>query len=109
MTTSFATAANTSTVDRLGEVKAQIADLQLIEKQLVNELKAQAAETGEYSIDGEWFRATISDVAPRSTLDVKAAEAKLRELGVDGRWFSKNQKVVAGYTAIRVAGRKTVR
>ena len=106
MTTSFAATTNTSIVDRLGEVKAQIADLQLIEKRLVSELKEQAAQTGEYAIDGSWFRASISEVAPRSSLDVKAAEAKLRQLGVDGRWFAKNQKITAGYTAVRIAGRK---
>ena len=108
MTTSFAPTANASIVDRLGEVKAQIATLQLIEKRLSTEIKEQAAQTGEYAIDGDWFRVTISEIAPRASLDVKAAEAKLRELGVDGRWFSKNQKITAGYTSVRVAGRKTV-
>ena len=48
----------------------------------------------------------MSEIAERSSLDPKAAEAKLRELGVDGRWFSKNQKIIKGYTTVKVVARK---
>ena len=103
----MATAANTidlaaSVVDRLGDIKAQIAELKKVEANLV----ALIVNTGDSAIDGNLFRATVSEVAERSSLDAKAAEAKLRELGVDGRWFSKNQKVTKGYTTVKVVARK---
>ena len=103
----MATAANTidlaaSVVDRLGDIKAQIAELKKVEANLV----ALIVNTGDTAIDGGLFRATVSEVAERQSLDVKAAEAKLRELGVDGRWFSKNQKVTTSYTTVKVVARK---
>lgn len=90
-------------VDRLGDIKAQIADLKKIEADLV----ARVTDAGVDAVDGRFFRATVSQVAERQTLDVKAAEAKLRELGVDGRWFSKNQKVSKAYTTVKVVARKS--
>ena len=93
----------TAIVDRLGDIKAQIADLKKIEADLVERVTA----AGEDAIDGRFFRATVSQVAERSSTDPKAMEAKLRELGVDGRWFSKNQKVSKGYTTVRVVARKS--
>lgn len=90
-------------VDRLGAIKAQIAELKKVESNLTELLISCA--TGV--VDGGTFRATISEVAERVSLDTKAAEAKLRELGVDGRWFSKNQKVSKGYTTVRVVARKS--
>lgn len=103
----MATAANTidlaaSVVDRLGDIKAQIAELKKVEANLI----ALIVNTGDDAIDGNLFRATVSEVAERQSLDVKAAEAKLRELGVDGRWFSKNQKTTKGYTTVKVVARK---
>ena len=93
-----------SVVDRLGGIKAQIAELKAVEAKLVA-LLVNASEAGD-AIDGGLFRATVSTVAERQSLCVKAAEAKLRELGVDGRWFSKNQKVTKGYTTVKVVARK---
>lgn len=90
-------------VDRLGEVKAEIARL----KDLEAELAARLIESGEDAIDGVLFRATVVTTAPSISLDPKAAEAKLRELGVDGRWFSKNQKTRKGSTSVRVVARKS--
>lgn len=103
----MATAANTidlvaSVVDRLGDVKAQIAELKKTEANLI----ARLVNSGDAAIDGNLFRATVSEVAERQSLDAKAAEAKLRELGVDGRWFSKNQKVTKGYTTVKVVARR---
>ena len=89
--------------DRLGGIKAQIAELKKIEADLVERLII----SGETAVDGSLFRATVSEVAERVSLDAKAAEAKLRELGVDGRWFSKNQKVSKGYTTVRVVASKS--
>jgi hypothetical protein len=91
-----------SVVDRLGNIKAQIAELKAIEANLI----ALIVNTGDTAIDGGLFRATVSAVAERQSLDAKAAEAKLRELGVDGRWFSKHQKVTKGYTTVKVVARK---
>jgi hypothetical protein len=94
-----------SVVDRLGNIKAQIAELKAVEAKLVA-LLINATEAGD-AIDGNTFRATVSAVAARQSLDGKAAEAKLRELGVDGRWFNKNQKVTKGYTTVKVVARKS--
>jgi hypothetical protein len=91
-----------SVVDRLGDIKAQIAELKAVEAHLINLL----INGGEGAIEGQAFRATVSAVAERQSLDAKAAEAKLRELGVDGRWFSKNQKTTKGYTTVKVVARK---
>ena len=91
-----------SVVDRLGDIKAQIAELKAIEANLIGVL----TNGGEGAVEGTTFRATVSTIAERSSLDAKAAEAKLRELGVDGRWFSKNQKTTKGYTTVKVVARK---
>lgn len=90
-------------VDRLGDIKAQIAELKKVEADLI----ARIVNTGDDAIDGLAFRATVSQVAERSSTDPKAMEAKLRELGVDGRWFSKNQKTTKGYTTVKVVARKS--
>ena len=90
-------------VDQLGSIKARIAQLKAEEARLT----ALVANSGELEIDGLTFRATVSTVAERQSLDPKAAEAKLRELGVNGRWFSKNQKTSKAYTTVRVVARKS--
>lgn len=103
MATAPITNLTVAVVDRLGEVKAEIARL----KELEAELAARLIASGDTAIDGSLFRATIVTTAESSSLDPKAAEAKLRELGVDGRWFSKNQKVRKGSTSVRVVARKS--
>ncbi len=90
------------TVDDLGAIRAQIAELKLREDALAAAVKA----AGFGAHEGALFRATVSEVAASSALDPKAAEAKLRELGVDGRWFSKHQKVRAASVRINVVARK---
>jgi hypothetical protein len=94
---------NVSPIDRLGQIKAEIARLKEIETFLVDEVKA----LGAGAHDGEEYRANVIVTDDRQTLDPKAAEAKLRELGVDGRWFSKNQKTVKGSTSVRVTARRS--
>lgn len=103
MATAPVTNLTVAVVDRLGEVKAEIARL----KELEAELASRLIESGEAAIDGSLFRATVVRTADSTSLDAKAAEAKLRELGVDGRWFSKNQKVRKGSTSVRVVARKS--
>lgn len=103
MATAPITNLTVAVVDRLGEVKAEIARLKEIEA----ELAARLIDSGETAIDGSLFRATVVTTAESSSLDPKAAEAKLSELGVDGRWFSKNQKIRKGSTSVRVVARKS--
>lgn len=102
MATAPVTNLSVAVVDRLGEVKAEIARLKEVEAQLA----ARLIESGEDAVDGGLFRATIVRTAESTSLDPKAAEAKLRELGVDGRWFSKNQKTRKGSISVRVVARK---
>jgi len=102
MATAPVTDFSSALVDRLGDIKAQIADLKKIEADLIQRL----TDSGQDAIDGRFYRATVSQVAERHSLDAKAAEAKLRDLGVDGRWFSKNQKTAKGYTTVKVVARK---
>lgn len=106
----MATAPNTidlsaSVVDRLGDIKAQIAELKAVEANLIA-LLVNGSEGGD-AIDGRYYRAAIVHTAESTSLDAKAAEAKLRELGVDGRWFAKNQKVRKGSVSVRVSARKS--
>lgn len=97
------TSLTVAVVDRIGEVKAEIARLKLVEA----DLAARLIASGETTIDGSLFRATVVTTADSHSIDPKAAEAKLRELGVDGRWFSKNQKTRRGSTSVRVVARKS--
>jgi hypothetical protein len=78
-----------SPVDRLGALRAQIAELSAVEKVLVEEIKSWGPGIHE----AELFSATVAEILGRETLDVHACEEKLRELGVDGRWFAKHTKI----------------
>lgn len=104
----MATAANTldfvsAQIDRLGDIKAQIADLKKVEA----ELAAAIIQSVSDAHDGRFYRATVVHTAESFSLDPKAAEAKLRDLGVDGRWFSKNQKSRKASVSVRVTARRT--
>jgi hypothetical protein len=94
---------NVNPVDALGEIRAQIAALKESEEIYL----AQIKEAGVGSHDGSLFRASVSAVDDRESLDPKAMEAKLRELGVDGRWFTRNTKTTKGYVTVRVTARKS--
>ena len=61
-----------SAIDRLGVLKAQLAELQREEK----ELKAIVAEHGVGAYEGEMFRATVS-AFDRESLDMDAVREKL--------------------------------
>lgn len=100
--TVVATITPISPVDRLGEIKAQIAELKAVEAFLIDEIKAMGAGAHE----GAAYRASVSEVAARSAPDPKAMEEKLVELGVDGRWFSRHQKTSAAYVTVKVSARK---
>jgi hypothetical protein len=62
----------TQTIDALGDIKAQIAELQLKEKAL----KEALADLKPGAYEGELFRLSIS-VADRETLDMDAVREKL--------------------------------
>ena len=78
MATVAANISNISPVDRLGDIKAEIARLKDIEAFLLDEIK----DLGAGAHEGDTFRATVSEIAERTSLCPKAAEAKLREMGV---------------------------
>lgn len=61
-----------STIDRLGVLKAQLAELATEEKAL----KAVITEHGPGAYEGDMFRATVS-TSERATLDMDAVRAKL--------------------------------
>lgn len=92
-----------ATIDRLGAIKAQIADLKAVEAELI----ASIVALGEGAHECLKYRAAVSTSTESYSLDTVAAEAKLRELGVDGRWFSKHQKVRKASTSVRVSARKS--
>ncbi len=80
---------NTHPVDRLGEIRAQIADIEKTEKVLVDEIKAAGPGTQE----GAFFVATVAEIPGRESYDVEALVEKLRSFGVDDRFFSRHIKV----------------
>ena len=87
-----------STVDQLGNIKAQLAELQRKERELKDILIEQGP--GEY--DGDMFRATVS-TSERGTLDMEAVRAKLSP-----QFITANTNVTE-VTAVRVVARKTTR
>lgn len=62
----------TSTIDALGALKAQLAELQRQEK----ELRDVLIENGPGAYEGELFRVTVSE-SERETLDMEAVREKL--------------------------------
>ena len=70
-------------IDRLGELKAQIADLQAQYDAIADSLRAQGAGTHE----GRMFKAVVSEETLTTTFDAAAAKAKLLEVGVAQSWI----------------------
>ena len=104
MTTSISRVSNLTDIDRLGELKAQIADLTKIADGLADEIKALGAGRHE----GELFDATVSVVEDRYAADPKAISAKLKELLGDkafDRFCAANQKKTSGYTSLKLTAR----
>lgn len=106
MATIFSSAHNLTTIDQLGEIKSQIADLTAV----ADKLSAKIKDLGAGSHDGELFTATVSVVNERWSADPKAIEAKL--LAVLGEksfatFVAAHQKKTAGYTALKLAARKS--
>lgn len=91
-------------IDQLGEIKAQIADLKVLEEKLAKGIK----ERGAGKHDGDLFSATVSVVDDRWSADPKAIAAKLKELLGDvafDRFCAANQKKAAGYTSLTITAR----
>ena len=87
----------TTTVDRLGDLRAKIAALRIEEKALQNVL----IEQGPGAYEGELFRATVSK-NERATLDMAAVRAKLSP-----QFISANT-TISEVTTVRVVSRSAV-
>jgi hypothetical protein len=81
--------------DKLGKIKAQIADLQKLEEKCKADLKA----TGVTEAEGSLFRVTVTS-AVRESLDMEAVKEKLSPQ------FIRAHTKETSYTTIRVTARK---
>ena len=90
-----------SRIDRLGELKAQIAALEAEADAIADSLRNQGA--GKY--DGALFRATVSDETLVQTFDAAAAKAKLLETGVPQSWIDGNVKVSIRKPTVKVVSK----
>lgn len=88
-------------VDRLGALRAQIADLEAQAKPLADELKA----AGPGVTEGQLFKATVSEVVGREVIDPAAMEEKLRDLGVTENWFRHHRKTTASSLRLAIKDR----
>jgi N-methylhydantoinase B/oxoprolinase/acetone carboxylase alpha subunit len=88
----------TSAIDRLGDVKAQIAALKKEEETL----KAVLIENGVGAYEGDTWRATVS-VAERSNLDLDAVREKL------SAQFLRAHTTVTEVTSVRLTARTNVK
>ena len=88
------------TVDRLAQVKAQIAALREHE----DELKQILIDSGESAIDGTNHRATISDMAGKEIVDWRAIAERFNP---SRQLIRANTTQGERYFQIRVFGRKT--
>ena len=82
-------------IDRLGDLKAQIADLQIEEKKLRDEIIA----LGVGAHDGDLFRASVS-ISERETLDMAAVREKLSPQ------FIRTHTNVTTVTTVKLVARK---
>jgi len=104
MITVISNKTNLCDIDQLGEIKAQIADLQAVADKLAKGIK----ELGAGKHEGDLFSATVSVVDERWSADPKAISAKLKELMGEtafDRFCAANQKKTAGYTSLTLAAR----
>jgi len=95
---------NLCEIDQLGELKAQIADLQTVADRLADNIK----EMGAGKHDGELFSATVTKVEESWSADPKAIAAELKRLmGVEAfdRFCAANLKKREGYTSLKLTSR----
>jgi hypothetical protein len=104
MTLVFSRISNLTDIDRLGELKAQIADIQSV----ADGLTATIKEMGAGKHDGEMFSATVSVIDERWSADPKAIATKLLEvMGREAfnRFTACHQKKTVGYTTLKLTAR----
>lgn len=104
MITVVSSKSNLCDIDRLGELKAQIADLQELADKLASDIK----ELGAGKHEGDLFSATVSKVEDAWSADPKAISKKLQELmgpAAFERFCAANQKKRAGYTSLTLNAR----
>jgi hypothetical protein len=90
-----------NTIDTLGTLLAQIADLEKQASAIKDGLKdAATAPNGSKVFEGDLFKATVSE-SNRSTVDWKALAA---DLGIDAQTLAKYTKVAAVFT-VKVTSR----
>ena len=85
-----------STIDQLGHLRAQLAEL----KRQEDELKAVLIENGVGAYEGDLFRATVSE-SERETLDMAAVREKLSPQ------FIRAHTRVTAVVTVRVVARKS--
>jgi hypothetical protein len=90
-----------NTIDTLGALLAQIADLEAQAEAIKNDLKdAATAPGGSKVFEGSLFKATVSE-SNRSTVDWKKLAA---DLGIDAETLAKYSKTTAVFS-VKVSSR----
>jgi len=87
--------------DRLGQLAAQIADLQAQYDAIADAFRARAQADLGFTNKG----VTVSDETLVQTFDTKAAKAKLIEAGVAQSWIDGNVKISVRKAAVKVGAR----
>jgi len=87
-------------VDKLGQVKAHLADL----KKLENELKQDLIDSGLASIDGTFYRVAISECDGKTSIDWKAIAEKFNP---SRQLVTANTTYGDDYVTVRVSARKS--
>ncbi|MGL4565260.1 MAG: hypothetical protein ACRCVD_08190 [Halioglobus sp.] len=93
---------NMDNIDKLGLIKAQIAELQEQEKVLAAKVKGELFDAGEDALEGDLFRAAMV-VQDRTTVDWKAVAAKLQPSRQLVKAHTKETRVIS----LRVSARST--
>jgi hypothetical protein len=89
-------------IDELGMIKAQIAELRELEKQLSNKVKGEIFDSGEQAIEGDMYRACLT-MSDRKVTDWKKIAM---DLGASAQKIRANTKAT-GYSSLRVSARST--
>jgi hypothetical protein len=90
-----------SPVDRLGALRAQIAEMEIIGKALVAEIKG----FGPGVHDGALFSATVTEIDGRATFDRAKAEKRLLQLGASQDWVDNCVKIGAPSISLKLNDR----
>jgi hypothetical protein len=100
------TSTNRDPVDLLGEVKAQIAALEAVEKDLRDQIESR----GPGAYEGELFRATVSKPGERKTPDatLKARIDALVEEHISPRFIKAHTNVTPVKPSVKVVARTGV-